>query len=75
MREVFKTSEFRKSIKLLMHRHWDLSPLPPIASERRVGGLCAAISRIPAATLAAVVFAAFSGAVCVPNVSFVSSST
>lgn len=31
---------------------------PPVASKRRVGGFCAAIRRIPATTLAAVVFAA-----------------
>ena len=35
-----------------------IPPPPPVASKRRVGGFCAAIRRIPAATLAAVVFAA-----------------
>ena len=33
-------------------------PPPPVASKRRVSGFCAAIRRIPATTLAAVVFAA-----------------
>ena len=35
MREVFKTSEFRKSVKLLARRHWDLAPLVRVMEKLR----------------------------------------
>lgn len=33
MREVFKTSEFRRSVKLLARRNWDLEPLAQVLEK------------------------------------------